>query len=130
LKPQTTDWRLNGWKGDPVYRKYMRLAIIMRDGPACWLCGREDLVEPVDDAGGNSEYNPLLMTFDHLIPKSHGGWDDYRNLKIACARCNSKRGDKINMLPKRLRRRAERALKRRNKRQARKSHTIIQIREN
>ena len=106
----------------------MRLAIIMRDGTACWLCGRDDLVEP-DDTGSTSVYDPLLMTFDHVIPKSHGGWDDYHNLKIACANCNSKRGDKIGFLPKRIRRRAERAGRRHKKRQARKSHSIILVKE-
>ena len=129
MKPQVTDWRLNGWKGDPVYRKYMRLAIIIRDGSACWLCGRDDLIEPDDTGANNAVYEPRLMTFDHVIPKSHGGWDDYTNLKIACAKCNSRRGDKIDFLPKRIRRKAERAAKRRNRRKVTKSQVLVQVKE-
>jgi 5-methylcytosine-specific restriction endonuclease McrA len=113
-----------------VYRKYMRLAIMMRDGTACWLCGRDDLVEPTEEPGGNTVYNPLLMTFDHVIPRSHGGWDDYTNLKLACAKCNSKRGDRIDFLPKRIRRRAERAAKRRNKSKAHPPTILVAASEN
>ena len=129
MKPIRDDWRLRGWKGDPVYRKYMRLAIIMRDGFKCWLCGREDMIEPEDDNGGSQVYEPRLATFDHLIPKSHGGRDDYHNLKLACAKCNSRRGDSLAPLSKRMRRRAERAGRRHNKRQAKRSHVIIRVKE-
>lgn len=120
-KPIRNDPRLRGYKGDPEYRKYLRLAIIMRDGTACWLCGRDDLIEP--DEGTNwGYYDPRMMTFDHLVPKSMGGWDDYNNLKIACAKCNSRRGDRIHMLPKRLRRKAERSAKRWYRKNAKKGH--------
>jgi 5-methylcytosine-specific restriction endonuclease McrA len=107
----------------------MRLALIIRDGFRCWLCGREDMIEPVDDEGGNSVYEPRLCTFDHLIPKSHGGRDDYYNLKLACARCNSKRGDSLAPLSKRMRRKAERAGRRHNRRVARRSHTLVRVQE-
>lgn len=93
----------------------MRLALIIRDGFRCWLCGRDDMIEP-DEGVHWKEYDPRLATFDHIIPRSMGGRDDYNNLKLACARCNSRRGDKIDMLPKRVRRRAERAAKRHKKR--------------
>lgn len=35
----------------------------------------------------------VLMTRDHIIPKSLGGSDDVRNLRIQCGPCNSNRGN-------------------------------------
>lgn len=34
----------------------------------------------------------VMMTRDHIIPKSKGGIDDVRNLRPACEYCNSRRG--------------------------------------
>ena len=31
-------------------------------------------------------------TIEHIMPQTHGGTDDLRNLGIACARCNSEKG--------------------------------------
>ena len=31
-------------------------------------------------------------TIEHIVPQTHGGTDDLRNLGIACARCNSEKG--------------------------------------
>ena len=31
-------------------------------------------------------------TFEHIVPKNHGGTDDLENLAIACTRCNSEKG--------------------------------------
>jgi 5-methylcytosine-specific restriction endonuclease McrA len=31
-------------------------------------------------------------TVEHVLPKKHGGTDDWENLAMSCARCNSSRG--------------------------------------
>ena len=34
------------------------------------------------------------MTFDHIVPLSHGGLDDDDNLQLLCQRCNSIKGQR------------------------------------
>lgn len=43
----------------------------------------------VDEAGVE-----VLMTKDHIVPKSAGGKDFLGNLQPMCARCNTQKGDK------------------------------------
>lgn len=37
-----------------------------------------------------------MMTRDHIIPKSLGGVDAVQNLRCACERCNTNRGNELN----------------------------------
>ncbi len=37
----------------------------------------------------------ILMTIDHIIPKSKGGTNDMANLQPMCCHCNVKKGNKI-----------------------------------
>jgi hypothetical protein len=37
----------------------------------------------------------VLMTRDHIIPKSLGGVDDWRNMRPGCAPCNEARGNEV-----------------------------------
>lgn len=32
-------------------------------------------------------------TIDHIIPKSHGGGDGWKNLTLSCLACNESKGD-------------------------------------
>jgi 5-methylcytosine-specific restriction endonuclease McrA len=34
------------------------------------------------------------LTIDHFIPKSKGGTNEIQNLRLACKRCNSDKGNK------------------------------------
>ena len=38
----------------------------------------------------------VLMTRDHIIPKSRGGKDDVENLRPGCELCNGNRGNEMN----------------------------------
>ena len=38
------------------------------------------------------------VTVEHIIPRSHGGTDDLRNLALACARCNHAKGRRQDKL--------------------------------
>jgi 5-methylcytosine-specific restriction endonuclease McrA len=55
-----------------------RKNIIRRDNHKCAYCGKTD----------------LLLTIDHIIPRSKGGVDSWENLISACPKCNSKKGDR------------------------------------
>ncbi|MGV8131884.1 MAG: HNH endonuclease [Candidatus Pacearchaeota archaeon] len=37
----------------------------------------------------------IMMTIDHIIPKSKGGSNDMENLQPMCSNCNEKKGDRI-----------------------------------
>ncbi len=81
----------------------------------CWTCGCE-----ADRwiLSGQIPYQPpvlklyavgvdqlVLMTRDHIIPKSLGGMDAVENLRPACEVCNGRRGNEVS--PEDMRFRAE-----------------------
>jgi len=65
-----------------------RAAIYERDGWECAYCGR----------GPRAKRNPkqaqLILTLDHLMPRSLGGDNSAANLVTACFSCNSARGNR------------------------------------
>jgi 5-methylcytosine-specific restriction endonuclease McrA len=70
-------------KGGKWCRRSTRLAIYMRDGFKCLLCGA-DL----------HDVEPREITLDHVIPQSKGGTNHPSNLATACNRCNCSKQDK------------------------------------
>jgi|SoiMethySBSTD1v2_1073268.scaffolds.fasta_scaffold50154_4 hypothetical protein len=66
-------------------RPEKRAAIYHRDNWTCVYCGRA--VTDVADV-------PVVLTLDHLIPKSHGGSNEPSNLVSACRACNCSRGNR------------------------------------
>jgi hypothetical protein len=73
----------------------------------CWCCGIEadrwivekhpkDLVgRPTLNLYASGPTGVVLMTRDHIIPKSLGGIDDNANLRPGCTDCNGHRGNEI-----------------------------------
>lgn len=53
-------------------------------------------IEAFDRHGWHCHYcrSPGPLTADHLIPRAHGGGDNWENLIPACRTCNSSRGVK------------------------------------
>lgn len=43
----------------------------------------------------DSDGNEVLMTKDHIIPKSKGGSDNLNNLQTMCTNCNFKKADSV-----------------------------------
>jgi 5-methylcytosine-specific restriction endonuclease McrA len=54
-------------------------AIVMRDGPDCYLCNQ-----------GSDPSDPWHV--EHVKPRSAGGTDDLENLALAHASCNLTKG--------------------------------------
>jgi 5-methylcytosine-specific restriction endonuclease McrA len=61
------------WKVPPVNRR----EVLRRDHSSCQYCGTNK-----------------HLTLDHVIPRSKGGRHTWDNVVIACAKCNSRKGDK------------------------------------
>lgn len=61
--------------------------LMSRDGVDCTICG-EPLSRKVRDFDA-----PTYITFDHIVPRSHGGLDHLSNRRLAHARCNHLRGN-------------------------------------
>lgn len=61
------------------YRRIMlsRKNILRRDGFRCQYCGHRE-----------------SLTVDHVLPKSRGGPDTWKNLVAACTSCNNKKGNR------------------------------------
>src|SRR5271163_2323876 len=72
------DRRKSHWGGETTAR--YRAAIIQRDGPNCWICGKSFKLKE-------------RPTLDHVKPKSKGGSHRFSNLKIAHMKCNTSRGN-------------------------------------
>ena len=63
----------------PKNRDAAKRALVRRDGPACFYCGR-------------SRKNPLAMTIEHLHARSRGGSNGIENLRLADVLCNKLAG--------------------------------------
>lgn len=84
-------------------KRELERQLTARDGPVCWMCGRFVMwAADVETFLGYSYSTTLIhymgkricrrATIDHVKPKSRGGGWRLDNLKIACARCNHRRG--------------------------------------
>ena len=68
-----------------ITRKSAKRTILRRrQGGCCYWCGiamthRKSRV-------------PSAETFDHVVPKAHGGRNVFQNLVLACFACNNARG--------------------------------------
>lgn len=58
-----------------------RRNIYYRDGNTCQYCGRR--------------FKTKDLNLDHVIPKSRGGKEEWRNLVCACVSCNIKKSNKL-----------------------------------
>jgi len=72
-------------------RNFHRLAprILHQYGWVCQLCG-ERISRKI-----TAEEDPDGLTFDHIIPRAHGGSNRADNLWPAHRRCNEARGDRL-----------------------------------
>lgn len=64
------------WWG--AYATRASRAVLLTQGRCCWICGER------------------ATTADHVVPRSKGGDDDPANLRPACRKCNTARGNDDN----------------------------------
>lgn len=75
-----------------------RLMTFATKGLNCVTCGREGSYFEVNDNTSGPHLNlystdGVLMTKDHIIPKSKGGSNGLCNMQTMCRRCNAKKGN-------------------------------------
>lgn len=93
-------------RGIQVFLSSLRLQVFATKGVACVACGIKGVffaAERSDRSGPfhlnlyaiNDEGDEVLMTKDHIIPRSKGGTDDLENLQPMCAVCNALKGNRM-----------------------------------
>ena len=75
-----------------------RLRVRQLNGSKCWYCGRKTKWIDRSRYSRRTLWNLRYMdgnefTVDHIIPKSKGGKDTYRNVCTACHTCNTWKGN-------------------------------------
>lgn len=80
---------LHGGNGQPT--KSLKALVFETYGNRCLACGAEDLSYALN---GRMEAD-VMITIDHVIPKSKGGTNDINNLQPLCKPCNNAKADTI-----------------------------------
>lgn len=90
--------------GYNVYTLSLRYKTFMEKGHVCKRCMRKGsyyALETSNPASKRAHFNlyaddGMLMTKDHIFPKSKGGIDSIDNMETLCQECNSKKGNTVN----------------------------------
>lgn len=96
---------------DLVKINSQRLQSFKLNGITCKKCGIKGKYFRKDKFLGNEYYHfnlyalnhkgyEVLMTKDHIVPKSKGGKNSLRNYQTLCVKCNLEKGDKIPEIEK------------------------------
>lgn len=98
----------NGVHVSPPSAKSLYSALVQKGSPLkCWNCGAPAHAFVLARETQSHEKlclkllaikdNTLLeLTRDHIIPKSKGGSNAVKNLRVGCAPCNNSRGDEMD----------------------------------
>lgn len=93
--------------GDSVRVTGVRLKSFAVHGTVCVVCGLEGAFFAKEKGSVSDtrfhlnlyaldkDGREVLMTRDHVMPKSKGGSESINNMQTMCARCNGKKGDKL-----------------------------------
>lgn len=91
--------------GDKVRVDSDRLRVFKEKGFKCCECGIEGVFFAKERTKGTTDSyhfnlygydengNDMLLTKDHIVPKSKGGRDHIDNYQTMCIRCNIKKGN-------------------------------------
>lgn len=94
--------------GDEIKMGSYRLQLFKLKKPVCVCCGLEGKFFAKEKSLGskldiyhlnlyaiNNEGKEVLMTKDHIIPKSKGGKNHITNFQVMCSPCNTSKGNKV-----------------------------------
>lgn len=100
------------YKEHKVALNKARLLLFKKKGVDCVRCGAKGLFFAIDVPLNNKQKlkpvlnlwaiqpsgKHILMTRDHILPESKGGWSATFNLDPLCHSCNQKKADKFNKI--------------------------------
>ena len=66
---------------------FTRYNVFLRDRFTCQYCGKR--------------LPASQLTFDHVVPRSHGGQTSWTNVVAACGPCNTRKGNRATPAPRR-----------------------------
>ena len=92
--------------GDMIKGNSQRYRVFFHKGTKCVRCGIEgkffakeknikDLSYHLNLYGIDENGNEVLMTKDHILPRSKNGKNDLENYQCMCVRCNCKKGNDL-----------------------------------
>jgi 5-methylcytosine-specific restriction endonuclease McrA len=98
--------RKRDFDGDMINIASLRLRTFQEKGCTCVRCGVEGTVFLKDRNdpsypwhfnlyGKDKNGDLVLMTKDHILPKSKGGRDHIDNMQTMCTICNSEKGNTV-----------------------------------
>ena len=76
--------------------KYSRTNVYLRDDFTCQL----QITNRCRESKGKSKVSEL--TLDHVVPRSHGGKTNWKNVCTSCKECNSFKGHDASIVPKKM----------------------------
>ena len=90
--------------GEMIKANSQRLQLFYTKGFRCVVCGTEGIFFIMCKAPNEKHYHLeligqspdghlVLMTKDHIVPKSHGGKDELENYQTMCTECNVAKGN-------------------------------------
>lgn len=91
-------------EGHDVYTTSLRYKTFIEKGYKCVCCGRTGTYYALEKSKGSNQNrahfnlysnDDVLMTKDHILPKSKGGIDRIENMQTMCTICNNEKGSTI-----------------------------------
>ena len=90
--------------GYTVYTRSLRYMTFYQKGCKCCVCGKEGTHFTLDSGADNPNRrhfnlrtdDGILMTRDHIIPKSRGGREHISNMQTMCVDCNKAKGNHMD----------------------------------
>jgi 5-methylcytosine-specific restriction endonuclease McrA len=78
---------LRKYQRTPRRVAFTRFNVFLRDRFTCQYCGEA--------------FAASALTFEHVIPRSHGGRTTWSNIVTACVPCNTRKGSSLRVRPRR-----------------------------